>query len=730
MNSVSRLSISTLLEQDWKSTYQAIQDLERLSKLIVGIEKVSMQPISPSRRLSEWVIHTDGFRITWKEENQLIRRKGLIKFRMLEGPFEYYEGQWQVSPAGPEKAKVTFSADIGWGKLLDIGEPEDELDRKVRVAVRWMLAKLRKQSEFLPYNGETTKKALPDQIIVSEFFTCQNLKGKRIVGVYDHLRQVGPGGPVVVIAPGYGETKRDSLTLAYYLAQNGFRVLRYDATDHVGESDGDIFSTTLPKMKGDLISILDFMETRFRARSCAVIAGSLSARVAIRAAVEDPRVSLLVSLVGVVDVRATLKTVYYRDIIGAFLENQGWDVADILGFEVSRTFPETAIQDKYHDLSTTVEEVRKLKVPLIFLIAEKDAWVRLEDVRAVFEASVHGGGELHIIPGTMHRIYENPRSTRLVLKQLVSSCKKHLISSAQGMEEVKEPSTRELVTQNKIERNRLHTLRKTSQEQESRFWDQYLSKYLLITKSHDFRNLLSLVDLMLGSPQDGEYVLDAGCGNGHYGAWLLWSIAAKIKEIPQNNGALRIFPRNYIGLDFAPKAVEEATVHLNSMEKEISTSIGIHTGLRFAFILADLNYRLPFPDSLFEKICCNLVISYVEHAKATMRELMRVLKPNGRLVVTSLKPFADLSQIYRNFVVQVNNEQEIDEARRLLSSAGRIHQKEVEGLYRFFSEGALRALVARSGGSNIRSFQVFGDQAFLVACSKQNGAAKRDIFRA
>jgi len=646
---------------------------------------------------------------------------------MLEGPFERYEGQWQVSPAGPDRARVTFSANIRWGKLLDLGKPESELDRRARIAVRWMLTNLRKQREFVPDNRDKTNRTLSDQAIASEFFTCQNLDGKRIVGVYDHLRQVGPDGPVVVIAPGYGETKRDSLTLAYYLAQNGFRVLRYDATDHIGESDGDIFNTTLPKMKEDLISVLNYMEARFNVRSCGIVAGSLSARVAIRAAVEDPRVSLLVSLVGVVDVRATLKAVYYRDIIGAFLEDQGWDVADILGFEVSRSFPETAIQGKYYDLSTTVEEVRKLKIPLVFLIAEKDAWVRLEDVRAVFEASIHGGGELHVIPGTMHRIYENPKSTRLVLRQLVAGCKKYLISSEQSANEVREPNARDIVTQNKIERDRLRTLRETSQEEESQFWDQYLSKYVLITKSYDFRNLLSLVDLMLGSPQDGEYILDAGCGNGHYAAWILWSLAARTKEMPKNNGAFRFFRRNYIGLDFAPKALEEATRHLRSMEEEISTSIGMQqTGLGFSFVLADLNYRLPFPDEYFEKICCNLVISYVENAKATTRELMRVLKPKGRLVITSLKPYADLSQIYRNFVVQVSSEEEVEEARRLLSSAGKVQQKEVEGLYRFFSEGALRALVARSGGVDIKSFQVFGDQAYLVACSKQIGTGPRE----
>ena len=46
---------------------------------------------------------------------------------------------------------------------------------------------------------------------------------------------------------------------------------------------------------------------------------------------------------------------------------------------------------------------------------------------------------------------------------------------------------------------------------------------------------------------------------------------------------------------------------------------------------------------------------------------MRVLKPGGTIVVSSLKPYADLSQIYRNFVDQTENNEELEEARKLLT---------------------------------------------------------------
>jgi len=715
---MTQLELSTILRQDWKSAYKLLENLEGFSQLIAGVEKVHVRRISDDTKVSEWVINIDGLRIAWKEEEIFDPISGQIRFRMVEGPFERYEGLWKIAQVERDMAHLVFSVNIGWGRLRETGESEDELDRKAKLAVRWMLRRLRETSGPHTVVQHEHVQLSVDQPIVSEFITYQNRRGKSIAGIYDHLRQVGSDEPLVIIPPGYGETKRDSLTLAYYLAQNGFRVLRYDATDHLGESEGDIFYTTLPKMKEDLVATLDFAESRFQARQCAVIASSLAKRVAIRAALEDPRICLLVSLVGIVDIQATLKAVYYRDIIGAFLEGRGWDVADILGFEVSREFPETAIREGYHDLSTTVEEVRKLKIPIIFLVAEKDAWVKLEDVRVVFEAVAHEGRELHVIPDTMHRIYENPRSTRWALKQIVASCSKWLKQEKLNPDGVKEPNVRDIAAQNRVEKNRLRTLRKMTKDEEKEFWGKYLSDYILITKSPDFRNLLSLADLMLGPPRQGERILDAGCGNGHYGAWLIWSTAAKVREAQENGVSLKNVQREYVGFDFVPSALSEASRRLTSIREEIETRSGKQTGLQFSFILGDLDQKLPFPDNFFDKVCCNLVISYVGNPKFTMRELMRVLKPKGRIVVTSLKPYADLSQVYRNFVVQSASEAEIEEARKILSNAGKIRKKEEEGQYQFFSENKLRSLASGVGGLDIKSFQTFGDQSYLVVGSK------------
>ena len=75
---------------------------------------------------------------------------------------------------------------------------------------------------------------------------CRNPRGQAIMITDDHLRQsLAPNTPVVIIAPGYGQTALDAITLSYYLAHHRLRILRYDHTNHVGLSDGELQQTTL-----------------------------------------------------------------------------------------------------------------------------------------------------------------------------------------------------------------------------------------------------------------------------------------------------------------------------------------------------------------------------------------------------------------------------------------------------------------------------------------------------
>lgn len=52
--------------------------------------------------------------------------------------------------------------------------------------------------------------------------------------------------------------------------------------------------------------------------------------------------------------------------------------------------------------------------------------------------------------------------------------------------------------------------------------------------------------------------------------------------------------------------------------------------------VADLNHQpLPFADQSFDLVTCTEVIEHLEHYRETLREIHRVLKPGGRVVLTT-----------------------------------------------------------------------------------------------
>ena len=51
--------------------------------------------------------------------------------------------------------------------------------------------------------------------------------------------------------------------------------------------------------------------------------------------------------------------------------------------------------------------------------------------------------------------------------------------------------------------------------------------------------------------------------------------------------------------------------------------------------IADLsNENLPYPDESFDLVTCTEVIEHLEHYRSTLREIYRILKPGGTLVLT------------------------------------------------------------------------------------------------
>lgn len=129
------------------------------------------------------------------------------------------------------------------------------------------------------------------------------------------------------------------------------------------------------------------------------------------------------------------------------------------------------------------------------------------------------------------------------------------------------------------------------------------------------------------SPRKGEKILDIACGMGE----LSLIIAKQGAEVD--------------GLDASQVAIEAAC------------RLSRATKITCEFRVGDAQ-SLPYPDGYFDKIVCSSSLEHFENDKLALREMRRVLKDGGRVVLTTdsftvpIKP--DLKEIHRKRCFVVN----------------------------------------------------------------------------
>lgn len=105
-------------------------------------------------------------------------------------------------------------------------------------------------------------------------------------------------------------------------------------------------------------------------------------------------------------------------------------------------------------------------------------------------------------------------------------------------------------------------------------------------------------------PKEGERILDVGCGDGYY-LHLLSNLGLKL---------------DLTGADFDPNALASAKRNLK--------------GKKIKFFQADLMKELPFKSESFDKAVMSEVAEHLPDDVKGLKEVRRVLKPGGTLVLT------------------------------------------------------------------------------------------------
>jgi|CXWL01.1.fsa_nt_gi PAS domain S-box-containing protein len=555
--------------------------------------------------------------------------------------------------------------------------------------------------------------------LTSQLGELRNASGQRLSFYHDHPKTpLPPGSPIVLIVPGYGETKKDYIQLAYCLAANGFHVLRYDHSHHVGESDGEVRHTTLSQMGQDMEAMLEYSTQTWPLSPIVVVATSLSGRVALRVSAEDRRVNLLILLAGVVDVQATLQAVHQDDVVAAHLHGRRHGHINLMGLTIDADqWLEDATLQGLTDIQQTLQDAERITIPVLFFAPEQDTWVDLQSVKRVHISLAAAGSRLFVISEGLHRLNENPSPTRTVCRHIVTSCREHFFPLTALIDMV-DPSVREIGLQSRLERERARAHHHMTKTQVRDFWKDDLQHSHHLVNVPAYWHTLEQVYRLLGTPNGKARLLDAGCGNGNLGLYLM------IHHAYRERHASRVpWPAlHYVGIDLVPSALRQAGHNLSNMASGFLGPVGdawmTHPPIISSFCQTDLNVPLPFADHQFDRIACHLALNFVDDPLTTLRELLRVLAPYGRLVFTMFKPQANLASLCRSLFACARDGTDQHLASTLLRKTGTLREMEIQQQCRSFDAEELTRLLQACGVDRPRIFSSLADQAYLVVIEK------------
>ena len=570
----------------------------------------------------------------------------------------------------------------------------------------------------------------PEQLPEVKQLDFENSSGEQIRALANSWGNPA-GAPVVIIPPAWGRTKETLLPLAlaiietFRAANQPITVVRFDGIRKRGESHNDPecrrpgaehLRFTFSQGVSDIHATLNFLERSplFGPSKTILVtfsAASLDGRRAL--AIDDRgRINGWICVVGSSDLQSMMRVISGGvDYVGGVERGIEFGAQEVLGVVVDIDHAgRDALANRMAFLEEAIEDMRGIRVPITWIHGRHDAWMDLERIRTILSAGDQTNRRLLEVP-TGHQLRTSWEA--LDVFQLVSQEISRLVLGKSLRPAL--PDLKQLKLHRKAERARLPS---PTPELKS-FWKQYLLG----------RGESGLgIDLMTGTTAyqefmrqqvdalaliDGIRVADLGSGTGSFLQHL-----ARERDTPVG---LRVDE-----FDFVRGALQRAREREAARQGEGAA--------RVSFVTCDLGSdrnrcTIPAKSGGYDALLASLVLGYVSDPAGLLREIRRVVRPKGCVVLSSLRRDADVSKIFRDGyralqdrerstgVPTAAQERLEASARDFLNDAARLLDLEEVGVFQFWDETELADLMRRSGFVDVATFSSFGvpPQAVIVS---------------
>lgn len=612
------------------------------------------------------------------------------------------------------------------------GAPRPESPSKTRIGIRFQ--------SLTPYAEREVTRLLRQHLasqtarthedtasIISVPRECRNAKSQTISIVDDHTRQpIHPDAPIVVIAPGYGQAASDYTAFSYFLTHYGLRVLRYDHTNHVGMSEGELQHTTVRGMQTDLAKLLEFVHHTWPAAPVIVLATDVAARAAMKLATQVPSLALWLLVNPVIDIGALLLAVHGHDLVADYRYGVRRGITNVLGLNINLDqFVGDLVAGRFTDLTSSLEDIRLLRAPLCLVTHPRSSEQALAptDLPHSFLTSLSTQTRMVNIPTplTNQELQPDapaPAAFRLVLELIASGLGRRLPDELIPLQEV-----RDWTRQRRIERERTKLQYNVSHISRDALSLAHLQHLPELGNLQEYRKLLDDLHHLLGPITPEMRFVDAGVGQGDLTRALLIREISRTKQTSGSHGQ----PPLLVGIGRSSDMLKKARQQVRSFQRELAAASGgtWPSGLdpHLEWIQADGAVALPFDDASVHRLVCNFSLSFVASPSHTVREWSRVLHAEGRIVFTAFLPETDFAPLYRQHLRRANQDEFGTQPQTTLHYFGRLREAIRHGILHSFDHAALSLLLKQSSRLPFRIIPFMNGQAWAVVVGKQNSSS-------
>lgn len=571
--------------------------------------------------------------------------------------------------------------------------------------------------------GSSLNIAAPDShsFIVSDRWECRNTRGQVIAVTADHARhQVSPDAPIIIVIPGFGSTQTDFVSLSFHLAVNHLRVLRYDHSNHVGQSEGSVLHFTLSSMQADLQSVLDLVHTTWPTAPVTLLSEDIAARVTVKVLGQSRATDRLFLLNPVLDLETALSTITHADVVGTYRQGRRWGVVNLWGLNVDfDKFVDDAITGQYVDVASLSTDLAQLVTPPMTLASpgknrsiENIFGPQRVPVRAM-ETALSVVSLPDDLSGESRDGERRVEAFETIMK-MISTPMIDGHPSAQRQE----PNIHDVSQQRQLEHERIRIRYHISQATRSALWGAHLAHLSQLEHLPDYSAMTNDLYRRLLPLEPGMTVLDIGCGQRNFVRLMLTNQAYR----SAHHSRQATVPLRYVGLDQSAESLRLAEQHLHTFAKELpgTPRAAVPTAQLMAtsWMRTDWDAPLPFADGSIERILCHLSLSFTSSPLHCLRQMLRVLHPNGTSLVTCLQPHTDLSMLFRRHQLAEGHDGFGSPAQIVLHYLGRLREAICHGLLHIYERDELTRLLTHAGAGSIQLFPVLDGQLLLAVVRK------------